>query len=156
MEIKAIIELDDDVDALIQMSRDYQAEIYPAESINQDDPEYLISGGMYFIGAYDSGEICGIGGVKIMRDVMDDDEHYGEIKNLFVDPHCRGLGISRIVMQALENHLIKNKVNLCRLETGISQPESIGLYRSLGYQDRDAYGNYAADPLSIFMEKVIE
>lgn len=152
MEIKPIIELDDDVDTLIQMSRDYQAEIYPAESINQDDPEYLVKGGMYFVGAYDGERLCGIGGVKIMRDTPD----YGEIKNLFVDPACRGLGISRMVMQALETHLIKNKTGLCRLETGVSQPESVGLYHSLGYRSCDAYGSYQPDPLSIFMEKEIK
>lgn len=152
MEIKPIIELNGDVDALIQMSRDYQAEIYPAESINQDDPEYLVKGGMYFVGAYDGERLCGIGGVKIMRDTPD----YGEIKNLFVDPVCRGLGVSKIIMSTLENHLIKEEINLCRLETGVSQPESIGLYHRLGYRDCDAYGDYGPDPLSIFMEKEIK
>ncbi len=152
MEIKPIVELDDDVDALIQMSRDYQASLYPSESINQDDPEYLTNGGMYFIGAYQSKKLCGIGGVKIMQDTPD----YGEIKNLFVDPDCRGRGVSKIIMSSLENHLIKNKIGLCRLETGISQPESVGLYHSLGYQDCDAYGSYQADPMSIFMEREIK
>jgi putative acetyltransferase len=152
MEIKSITELSDDVDALIQLSRDFQAEIYPAECINQDDPEYLISGSMYFIGAYSDEVLLGIGGVKIMHD----DGDYGEIKNLFVDPKARGRGVSKKIMQALEDYLSKNEIPLCRLETGVSQPESIGLYKSLGYEDRDAYGKYASDALSVFMEKVIE
>lgn len=149
MIIKPIIELSEDVDDLIQQSRDYQAEIYPAESINQDDPQYLVSGGVYFIGAYDGETLCGIGGVKIMHD----DSHYGEIKNLFVDPNCRGRGASKIIMNALESYLIKKEINLCRLETGVSQPESIGLYRKLGYRNCSAYGVYASDPLSVFMAK---
>ena len=152
MKIKLITSLSVDVHALIQMSRDYQAGIYPAESINQDDPEHLISASMYFIGAYDGDELCGIGGVKIMHD----DSSYGEIKNLFVDPKCRGRGVSKIIMKALEDYLAKTRISLCRLETGVSQPESIGLYKKLGYHDRAAYGDYAADELSVFMEKPIE
>ena len=151
MFVQPITELSEDVDDLIQQSRRYQEKIYPAESINQDDPQYLINGPMYFIGAYDGEKLCGIGGVKIMHD----DSHYGEIKNLFVDPNCRGRGVSKIIMNALENYLIKEEIKLCRLETGVSQPESIGLYQSLGYQDCGAYGEYAADPLSVFMEKVL-
>ena len=151
MEIKTITRLSDDVDSLIQLSRDYQAQIYPAESINQDDPNYLVSGSMYFIGAYDGDKLLGIGGVKIMRG----DGGYGEIKNLFVDPQARGQGVSKIIMRALEDYLVKEKITLCRLETGVSQPESISLYRKLGYQDCGAYGNYADDPLSVFMEKFL-
>lgn len=152
MQVKPITELSVDVRALIQQSRDYQAEIYPAESINQDDPEYLVGGGMYFIGVYDDDGLLGIGGVKIMHD----DGNYGEIKNLFVDPEARGRGVSKIIMQALEDYLIKEDMTLCRLETGVSQPESISLYQKLGYQDCGAYGDYADDPLSVFMQKVIK
>ena len=152
MIVKPITELSEDVDDLVQQSRDYQAEIYPADSINQDDPQYLVSGGMYFIGAYDDEKLCGIGGVKI----MDDDSRYGEIKNLFVDPNSRGRGVSKIIMNALEDYLIKEKIKLCRLETGVSQPESIGLYQKLGYQNCAAYGDYADDQLSVFMEKPLD
>ncbi len=151
MIVKVITVLSNDVALLIQQSRDYQASLYPSESINQDDPKSLVNGGMYFVGAYDGEQICGIGGVKIMQD----DASYGEIKNLFIDPACRGRGASKLIMNTLENYLIKEKINVCRLETGVSQPESLGLYRSLGYLIRDAYGSYLPDPLSIFMEKVI-
>jgi putative acetyltransferase len=40
-----------------------------------------------------------------------------------------------------------------RLETGIHQPEALGLYRSAGYREREPFGDYARDPLSVFMEK---
>ena len=152
MLVKVITGLSTDVAGLIQQSRDYQASLYPSESINQDDPEYLVNGDMYFVGAYDGDSLCGIGGVKIMPDTP----VYGEIKNLFVDPACRGRGVSKLVMNALENYLLKKKINLCRLESGVSQPESLGLYRSLGYMERDAYGDYDPDPLSVFMEKIIK
>lgn len=30
---------------------------------------------------------------------------------------------------------------------------ALGLYRSAGYVEREAFGEYKADPLSVFMEK---
>lgn len=152
MLIKPITALSDKVAEIIQLSRQYQATLYPPESINQDDPHDLVNGSMYFIGAYRGGDLCGIGGVKIMHD----DQHYGEIKNLFVNPLCRGQGVSKMIMNALEQFLIDNNIRLCRLEAGVNQPESVGLYNSMGYHVRVAYGAYQSDPLSIFMEKAIE
>ncbi len=152
MLIKPIRVLSDQVNEIIQLSRQYHATLYPPESINQDNPHDLINDSMYFIGAYKDDVLCGIGAVKIMND----DLHYGEIKNLFVNPAFRGQGASKNIMLALEQYLIENNISICRLETGISQPESLGLYRSLGYRERVAYGAYRDDSYSVFMEKVIE
>lgn len=151
MEIKPIRSLSENVGALIQLSRDYQAELYPPESIHQQDPQALLDTDIYFIGAYLEQDLLGIGAVKRVHA----SPQYGEIKNLFVHPDHRGKGASRVIMNALEQHLIDNKIMLCRLETGPSQPESIGLYESLGYRERGAYGDYEPDPLSLFMEKAL-
>jgi putative acetyltransferase len=59
-------------------------------------------------------------------------------------------------MEKLESHLKTNGIALARLETGISQPEALGLYRRLGYVEREPFGAYAADPLSVFMEKRLD
>jgi putative acetyltransferase len=91
----------------------------------------------------------GIGAVKFI-DVL---PAYGEIKNLFVPPEHRGKGAAKIIMSALEARLKDQGANICRLETGPSQLESIGLYQRLGYQQCSLYGNYQPDPLSLFMEK---
>ena len=152
MEIRPISCISDDVDALIQLSREYQAGLYPPESIHQEDPQTLLAENIFFIGAYLDRDLLGIGGVKRVDAIP----RYGEIKNLFVDPDHRGQGASRIIMSALEQHLVDNKIMLCRLETGPGQPESIGLYKSLGYQECAAYGDYKPDPLSLFMEKTLK
>jgi ribosomal protein S18 acetylase RimI-like enzyme len=125
------------------------AELYPPESIHQEDPQRLLDNDTYFIGAYLERKLLGIGAVKH----VDASPAYGEIKNLFVDPRQRGRGASRLIMNALEQSLIDSNITLCRLETGSGQAESIGLYQSLGYQQCPPYGNYKPDPLSVFMEK---
>ena len=149
MQIERIKVISDEVDALIQLSRQYQSGLYPPESIHQEDPQLLLAKNIYFIGAYVQKSLLGIGAVKR----VEASPRYGEIKNLFVDPGHRGQGASRVIMGALERHLIDSNIMLCRLETGPSQPESIGLYESLGYHERAPYGDYKPDPLSLFMEK---
>ena len=149
MRLRAMTRLGPDLEALVQQSRRYQAELYPAQSIHQDDPQTLLGNGSCFIGAWEGDGLCGIGAVKIMRD----DGCYGEIKNLFVDPRYRGMGVASAIMGRLERHLVENRVPLSRLETGTLQPESIELYRGLGYHERGPFGKYGPDPYSLFMEK---
>lgn len=42
---------------------------------------------------------------------------------------------------------------MIRLETGVYQPEALALYGRAGYVERGPFGDYVADPLSVFMEK---
>ena len=149
MHIRPIENISDDIDTLIQLSRRYMAELYPPESIHQEDPQRLLDTDTYFIGAYLERKLLGIGAVKN----VDASPAYGEIKNLFVDPRQRGKGASRLIMNALEQSLVDSNIMLCCLETGSGQAESIGLYQSLGYQQCPPYGDYKPDPLSVFMEK---
>ena len=149
MHIRPIEIISDEVDILIKLSRRYMAELYPPESIHQEDPQRLLATDTYFIGAYLERKLLGIGAVK----KVDGSPAYGEIKNLFVDPRQRGRGASRLIMNALEQSLIDRNIMLCRLETGPGQAESIGLYQSLGFQQCPPFGDYKADPLSVFMEK---
>jgi len=149
MNVIPVSVISNDVSELIQQSQQYQAAIYPAESIHQDDPRQLLAQNVFFIGAYLEQTLLGIGAVKR----IDASSPYGEIKNLFVDPRHRGQGTSRVIMYALEQYLIEAGIGLCRLETGVNQPESINLYESLGYSVCGPYGDYQADPLSVFMQK---
>ena len=78
---------------------------------------------------------------------------YAEIKRLFVMESYRRAKIGLQLMQAIESLASRNHIRLLRLETGVSQPASTSLYESLGYQHIGPFGEYKADPLSIFMEK---
>jgi putative acetyltransferase len=59
------------------------------------------------------------------------------------------------LMTVLEDEARVLGFKFARLETGISQPEALGLYRALGYADRAPFGDYKLDPLSVFMEKTL-
>jgi len=103
-----------------------------------------------FFGCRVDGNLVASGAAKLMND----DGDYAEIKRVFVLDAYRGQGLSAKVMNYLESELQRRGVSLLRLETGVLQPEALGLYRKLGYRERGPFGAYAADPLSVFMEKM--
>ncbi len=132
----------------LQASDDYAASLYPAESNHMLDIEALLRPQMNFFGAYVNGIAKGCGGFWSHDD-------YVEIKRVWVDPSARGLGLSKALMATLENAARLAGFKFARLETGVSQPEALGLYRALGYVERKPFGDYALDPLSVFMEKAL-
>jgi putative acetyltransferase len=135
---------------LLEASDAYLGALYPPESNHLTSPDDLAQAHVRFLGYQVGLDVVGCGAVKILEDSTG---RYGEIKRVFVLPDFRGRGISKALMEALEAHLIDQEVNLSRLETGIHQPEALGLYRRFGYVERGPYGNYVPDPLSVFMEK---
>lgn len=139
-----------DVAPLLAASDAYAASLYPAESNHMDGPEVLVADNVVFLGGWVQGQLVGCGAVKRLADA---DGAYGEVKRVWVQPAHRGQGLSRRLMAALEDTLRAQGVPLARLETGIHQPEALGLYRALGYAERPPFGDYRPDPLSVFMEK---
>ena len=149
MYIEALDPLSAPAAHLLALSDAYMASLYPAESNHMESPSALALPNVLFLGAYLDGELAGCGAVKLMHD----DGSYGEIKRVYVLDAFRGRGVSKQLMHALEAHLVEQQIPLARLETGISQPEALGLYEKLGYQYRAPFGSYLLDPLSVFMEK---
>jgi len=138
-----------DVQALIAASDAYYVDLYPAESTHLESSEDLKKPNVLFVGCRIDGELVASGAAKILQH----DVGYAEIKRVFVLAQHRGKGLSNQIMHFLESELENRGVTLFRLETGIKQPEALGLYRKLGYRERGPFGSYVTDPLSVFMEK---
>jgi putative acetyltransferase len=77
----------------------------------------------------------------------------GEVKRMFVVPEFRGLGIARRILKALESRARELDYSIVRLETGDQQPEAVRLYKSSGYSEIAAYGEYVGNTFSICFEK---
>jgi GNAT superfamily N-acetyltransferase len=71
-----------------------------------------------------------------------------EIKRMYVVPERRGAGLSRRVLAELERTAAAAGHDLLVLETGLKQPEAIGLYASSGYVRIPGFGHYRDSPLS--------
>ncbi|NEQ46161.1 MAG: GNAT family N-acetyltransferase [Leptolyngbya sp. SIOISBB] len=137
-----------DASPLIEELDAYQSVLYPDESNHLDSIDVLRADNVHMLGAYDDDELAGIGAIKLFQE-------YGEIKRVFVPPAHRGKGYAKSLMAGLEQVAAAHGLAVVRLETGIHQQQAIGLYRKLGYAECDAFGDYVADPLSVFMQKAL-
>jgi putative acetyltransferase len=134
---------------LIRELEAYLHPLYPSESRHGFSVEKLIAEKVaFFVLRYD-GAPAGCGGVKLFG------TGYGEVKRIFVRPQYRGLGFSKLIMDHLAGYARERGIPVLRLETGIYQPEAIGLYERLGYRRIGPFGEYKDDPLSIYFEKRI-
>ena len=127
----------------------YLTSLYPPESNHLLDVETLAQPDVRFLVARLDGEIMGCVALRV------DAAGSGEVKRLYVPPRARGLGIGRHLMAALETQARAEGLTLLRLETGIHQPEALGLFRAFGFREITAFPPYAPDPLSVFMEKAL-
>ena len=135
--------------ALIAELDAYQDALYPPESRHALDLESLKQDNVLFLVARDpAGRAVGCGAVVL-------DGIGGEIKRLYVAPSCRGQGVARHLLRALEAAASNRGCRRLELETGPFQPEALGLYASLGYERRGPFGHYTDDPLSVFMHKTL-
>jgi putative acetyltransferase len=135
--------------ALIQELEATLDPLYPAESRHGFSVEKLVAENVPFFVLCCDGRPAGCGGVKLFG------SEYGEIKRIFVRPQYRGKGLSKLIMEHLEEYARGRGISILRLETGIYQPEAIGLYERLGYRRTGPFGEYKDDPLSVYFEKEI-
>ncbi|WP_259782069.1 GNAT family N-acetyltransferase [Aestuariispira ectoiniformans] len=135
--------------ALIEALDRYQEALYPAESNHLLDIDSLKQPDISFFVARLDCKAVGCAALK-------NHGGFGEIKRMFVHPDARGNGISHKLMAALEAEAASRDLAWIGLETGISQPEAISLYRRSGYEECEPFADYQPDPLSLFMRKALQ
>ncbi|HEY0711285.1 MAG TPA: GNAT family N-acetyltransferase [Polyangia bacterium] len=79
----------------------------------------------------------------------------GEIKRMFVTPAERGQGVGKRLLLAIQREAHSLGIRRLVLETGVRQPEAIGLYERFGFVRIPAFGEYVENPLSLCMGKEI-
>ncbi|MBL0089361.1 MAG: GNAT family N-acetyltransferase [Ideonella sp.] len=133
--------------ALIDALDAYQKPLYPAESHHGIDVRALSQPEVLFAVVRDeAGAAMACGAVVLGA-------QWGEVKRMFVQPAWRGQGVSQRLLDFLQTEAIARECRQLMLETGILQPEALGLYERAGFVRRGPFGDYAEDPLSVFMQK---
>ncbi|MCY1668718.1 GNAT family N-acetyltransferase [Rhizobium sp. SL86] len=132
---------------LLELSSAYAASLYPAESNHMLPLEELEEPSVSFFVARRGTDVLGCASLVRYEDGT------AEIKRMFVDSEARGLKLGKRLLETLEDEARRLGIGVIRLETGIYQPEAIGLYRTAGYVEIEPFGSYKPDPLSLFMEK---
>lgn len=99
--------------------------------------------------AYEGGIPIGAAGLKRYE------ADCAEVKRVFVRPESRGRGISRQLLNRLEQVARERGYRCLRLESTAALKAAMGLYHSMGYQIIPNYGPYREIPISICMEKLL-
>jgi GNAT superfamily N-acetyltransferase len=120
---------------------------YPGAPVFGIDAVSLLEQGGVFLLAQLDGMPVGCGALRPL------DSRTAEVKRMFVRPDARGRRIARAVLARLEAIAAARGYLVCRLETGIRQPEAIGLYESAGYTRIPCFAEYASSPHSVCYEK---
>jgi GNAT superfamily N-acetyltransferase len=97
--------------------------------------------------AYRNGQAVGCGAFKEYA------PERAEVKRMYVAPAYRGQGIASQVLTELERWARELSYATCILETGVNQPEAVGLYGKNGYRVIPNYGQYEGVNTSICFEK---
>lgn len=96
---------------------------------------------------FDQGQAMGCGAFKEYEPGV------AEIKRMYVATQQRGRGIASQVLKELESWTQELGYRRLILETGVRQPEAIGLYGKAGYNPIPNFGQYAGVESSRCFEK---
>lgn len=136
--------------ALIDELDAYQKPLYPPESHHGIDLAALLQPQVLFAVARDP-QGCAVGcGALVLGDAGQ-----GELKRMYLQPPWRGGGHAQALLALLEMEGRARGCHIFQLETGIHQHAALAFYAAAGYRRREPFGDYAPDPLSVFMEKVM-
>ena len=132
---------------LLRDGEEYSAKLYPAES-NHHMPLSALraSNARFFVARDGNGRAVGTGAIAL-------NGAWAELKRMWVIPEARRLGVSKIILTALEGYARSEGVGTLRLETGVENHAALDLYARAGFKRCNPFGDYRADPLSVFMQK---
>jgi ribosomal protein S18 acetylase RimI-like enzyme len=105
----------------------------PARSIGARAPDLRQPHGLFLVATL-HGRPVGCGALKLQAS-------YGEIKRMWVDPACRGLGVGKRILGRLEELTRERGLGVVRLETNRALSEAQSLYRRYGYREVAPYND---------------
>ncbi len=136
--VRAVESADPDV---LTLATEQQAEL--AERYGETHPAVPFQPDIEFLMLRQGDEVVGCVGLQPV------DGETGEIKRMYVRPAWRGRGLSRLLLAAVEQHAVRRGVRTVRLETGVLQPEAVGLYRRSGYHEIPRFAPYEDNEQSV-------
>lgn len=124
----------------------------PAKSMHALDHDGLADAAVTFWSAWHGDELAGIGALKDLGGGA------GELKSMRVDPAFVGRGVGRAVLRHIIAAARERGMTSLWLETG--SPDDFlpaqRLYESEGFSRCGPFGDYAEDPLSLFMTRSLD
>lgn len=133
---------------LIEPTDGYLAELHPTGNIEPVSLADLQRSKVTFLTAR-------VDGAPVACGACIDEGDYVEVKRMYVLPACRGLGLGKQLLEAMERQIRQGGGRVVRLEAGTAQAEALELYERAGYRRCSPFGEHHANPRSVCMEKVL-
>ena len=153
MEIAIAIEesLTDELAQVLQAHWLFCTSSTPIEHVYALDASKLFAPDITIFGARIDGELVGVGAMRKL------DEHHAELKSMHTLAKSRGHGIGKAMVAHIEEFAKDNGVDRMSLETGTNEAfrPARELYKSLGYESCDAFGDYVLSEDNMCMTKLI-
>ena len=141
----------DAIKALLRLHLDAMHQHSPPESVHALDVEALRHPSITFWTACAHGELLGCGALKRLN------PDHGELKSMrTVNAHQRK-GVARALLRYIESAARAEGIRRLSLETGSTAPfaAALRLYASEGFVNCGPFADYALDPFSVFMTKLL-
>lgn len=123
----------------------------PIEFVFALDASKLFTPDITVFGARVLGELVSVGAIRKL------DADHAELKSMHTLAKSRGNGISKAIVAHIEDFAKAQGFKRISLETGTTEPfkPARRLYKSLGYKENEAFGEYALNDYSTFMTKIL-
>lgn len=136
-----------EVAALLRLSDEIAAALYPGEPRRALNPAALDKPGIHLLVARWNGQAAGCCAV------LESPDGTAELKRMVVDPAHRRQGAARALLHGALALARARGLTRLRLEVGIRNTAGEALYRAEGFRDCAPFGGYRASPISRFLEK---
>ena len=123
----------------------------PIEHVYALDASKLFSPDITVFGARIDGELVGVGAIRKL------DAHHAELKSMHTLAEFRGSGVGKAMVAHIEDFARSSGSERMSLETGTNEAfkPARELYKSLGYNSCDAFGDYVLSEDNMCMTKLI-
>ena len=141
-----------EIRALLEEHLRNMHELSPPESVHALDLEKLRRPDITFWTAWsDQGELLGCGALRELTAT------HGEIKSMRTPRSLRRRGAGRALLQHIIEEARRRSYQRLSLETGAMEAFAPAqkLYASAGFQACPPFGDYAEDPHSVFMTRLL-
>lgn len=138
---KDFVELCHELDAYLNYivgGEENRAEYIPYNSLDDIHDAFVV---------YDEAQAVGCAAIKRY------DDESAEVKRVFIRKEYRGQGISKKLMELLEQTAKEQGYSCLLLESGEILVEAMALYRKVGFKVIPNYGPYVNMPESVCMKK---
>ena len=153
MEVVIAIEesLSEELAQILQAHWVFCTSTSPVEHVYAIDASKLFTPDITVFGARVLGELVGVGAIRKL------DADHAELKSMHTLAKSRGNGIGRAMVAHIESFAKVQGIKRISLETGPSEPfkPARELYKSLGYEECAAFGDYVLSEHNTCMTKIL-